>query len=229
MAESTRQWRRRFDPGDVRELTSEINDGIIAVAGMGLGLAGAGISWWMAHAVILISSLAGALSVFGVQLGEAFAEREAQQSMADEEQRLLELSPAEEIKELSDWFEAKGVTPETAQKVAEEMSEADALSSQLLMEYGIDEVISSKKAWLLAARAGVAFLIGSLTPVLVTLLAPTTWRSEYTILTAIGALSLTSVFLAFLGRSNFRFTLFRTLSLGLGTMALSYFLGDWLL
>lgn len=229
MAERVVPWWRRFDPGDVRELTTEINDGIIAVAGMGLGLAGAGVSWWTAHAIVLLSSAAGALSVFGVKLGESFAEREAQQSMIVEEQRLLELSPEEEIRELAGWFEEKGVSAETSRRVAEEMSAADALSAQLQLEYGIEEVITSKTAWKLASRAGLAFLFGSLVPVLVTICVPAVWRSEYTILTAGLSLALTSAALSLMGRSNFWFTLARTLSLGLGAMALSYFLGDWLL
>lgn len=229
MAKDAGPWWRRFDPDDVRETMTEINDGIIAVAGMALGLAGAEVSMHTAKVIILISSLAGALSVFGVKLGEAFAERESQMATVAEEQRLLELSPEEEVAELAEWFEAKGVSPETSHQVAKEMSDADALSAQLALEYGFDEVTTSKAAWWLALRAGLAFLLGSLTPILaVYFVADRAWRQEHTVITAVIALTLTSALLSWLGRSRLLYTIVRTLALGLGTLGLAYLLGDML-
>ncbi len=208
---------------------TETNDGIIAVAGMGLGLAGAEITLPSARVIILVSSVAGALSVFGVKVSEGLAEREAQLSLAAEEQRLLELSPEEEIAELAEWFEDKGVTPDTAHAVAEEMSAKDALAAKLQLEFGIEKVTTPLSAWGLALRAGVAFLMGSLIPVLVTFLTPNSWREGYTILTAVVALTVTSAILAMLGRARFWFAVFRTLALGIGTLALTYLLGDLLI
>lgn len=207
---------------------TETNDGIIAVAGMGLGLAGAEITLPSARVIVLVSSVAGALSVFGVKLSENLAEREAQLALAAEEQRLLDLSPEEEVAELAEWFEERGVTPDTARAAAEEMSARDALSAQLQLEYGIDRVATPMSAWGLSLRAGVAFLLGSLIPVLVTFLTPNSWREGYTIGTAVIALTITSAILAMLGRARFWFTVFRTLALGLGTLALTYLLGDLL-
>lgn len=208
---------------------TEINDGIISVAGMALGLAGAEVGLVSAKTIILISSLAGALSVFGVKLGEAFAERESQMATVAEEQRLLELSPEEEVAELAGWFETKGVSSETSRKVAEEMSEADALSAQLELEYGIHGVTTSRVAWGLALRAGLAFLFGSLAPVLATMFVTDhAWREEHTLITAVVALTLTSALLSWLGRSRLLYTIVRTLALGLGTLGLAYLLGDLL-
>ena len=119
-------------PDTARSRITDVNDGIIAaVAGMSLGLAGAEVSRTTAYAVITISAVVGALSVFGAELGEGFAQREAELATVAEEQRLLELGPEEEIEELVEWFEAKGVSTETSRKVAEELSDADALSAQL--------------------------------------------------------------------------------------------------
>ena len=54
---SEARWWDRFDPADIRERVTEVNDGIIAVAGMGLGLAGADVAASTAYAVIVISAL----------------------------------------------------------------------------------------------------------------------------------------------------------------------------
>lgn len=218
-----------MEPATVRDRVAEVNDGILAVAGMGLGLAGAEVAAGTTYAVVCISALAGALAVFGVRLGETFASREAELATAAEEQRLLELSPDEEIAELAQWFEAKGVSQETARAVAVELSASDALSAQLEIEYGIRELTSSRHAWRDAAVSGVAFAVGSLFPVLVTFLLPITWRVSYTMIVATVSLVVTSVVLSRLGHSNIWFTILRSVAIGLSTLGLTYLLGDWLI
>ena len=47
------------------ERITDVNDGIVAVAGMGLGLAGAEVSAATSYMVISVSTLVGAMSVFG--------------------------------------------------------------------------------------------------------------------------------------------------------------------
>ena len=54
MTQAAGQWARRIDPADVRELMTETNDGIIAVAGLALGLAGAEIGPFSAQLIVLI-------------------------------------------------------------------------------------------------------------------------------------------------------------------------------
>lgn len=225
---SKARWWDRFDPADIRERVTEVNDGIIAVAGMGLGLAGADVAASTAYAVIVISALAGALSVFGVKLGEAFADFEAQQYLAEQERRLLELTPDEEIAELTDWFVAKGVSSETARQVADELSAADALSAQLELEHGIRELASRGAAWQDAVRSGVGFLVGSLAPVVAAYLTPLEWRPDRIIIAAALSLTITSIVLSRLGLSRIWATIARSLAIGLGALVVSYLLGDWL-
>ena len=88
-----RRWWQWIDASYIRELIFQSNDGIMAVAGMALGLIGADVSTLTAVAVVAISTAAGALSIFGTRMGEAFAEREAELATVEEEERLLKLSP----------------------------------------------------------------------------------------------------------------------------------------
>jgi len=228
MTQAAGQWARRIDPADVRELMTETNDGIIAVAGLALGLAGAEIGPFSAQLIVLISSVAGALSVFGVKLGEAMADREAHLAIAAEERRLMERSPDEEMAELADWFTGRGVSPQTARQVARELSAGDGLSAQLQLEYGIEQVTTRRSAWGAALRAGAAFLIGSLGPVLATLFVTSRWRTGYTLITAVLALTITSALLSALGRARFWSTTLRTLGIGLATLAGTFALGQLL-
>ncbi|HMS77365.1 VIT1/CCC1 transporter family protein [Gordonia sp. (in: high G+C Gram-positive bacteria)] len=219
----------RISPDTARSRITDVNDGIMAVAGMSLGLAGAEVSRTTAYAVITISAVVGALSVFGAELGEGFAQREAELATVAEEQRLLELEPEEEIEELVEWFEAKGVSTETSRKVAEELSDADALSAQLEIEYGIRELTSTRDAWAEGFSAGIGFLIGALAPVAIAYLIPFGWREEWTIIAAITSLIVTSFVLASTGGSNIGKTVARSVIMGAGTLAASHFLGDWLI
>lgn len=222
-------WWRRFNPASVQEMVTESNDGIIAVAGMAMGLVGAEVSNVTAMAVITISSVAGALSIFGVKLGQNYAQRESQQSTLREEQRLLELSPQEEVEELSEWFEARGVSENTSLLVAKELSKDNALAVQLELGYGIRAVVSLRFVWMMSIFSGLSFIAGAMIPLSIAYLVPFSWKDEYTIITAMAALVVTSIILAWLGRARFWPTLARTLAVGTTTLGITFFLGDWLI
>lgn len=228
MAKKTHWWRR-FDPANVQEMVTESNDGIIAIAGMALGLIGAEVQTRTAITVITISIVAGALSIFGVKLGQNYAQRESQLATLREEQRLLETSPQEEAEALAHWFETRGVSRNTAVLVATELSEKNALAAQLELEYGIKEVASVRRVWKLSTLSAVFFVLGAFIPLAIAYFAPVAWHDKYTVLAAVVALFLTSVMLAWFGRSKFWPTVFRTLAVGITTLSVTYFLGDWLI
>lgn len=196
---------------------------------MAMGLVGADVGAMTAVAVITMSTAAGALSIFGVTLGQNYAHRESQLATLEEEKRLLEQSPQEEIEELAGWFEAKGVSAQTSLEVAQEMSRENALAAQLELEYGIREVMSVHSVWMNAIFAGLAFVAGAMIPVMIAYLVPFSWRDEYTVVTAVLALTITSVILTWLGKSKFWPTVARTLTVGMATLAITYYLGDWLI
>lgn len=222
-------WWGRFDPANVREMVTESNDGIIAIAGMALGLIGAEVQTGTSIPVIIISIVAGALSIFGVKLGQNYAQRESQLATLREEQRLLDTSPQEEAEELAHWFETRGVSRNTAVLVATELSEANALAAQLELEYGIREVSSVGQVWKLSILSSLFFGLGAFVPLAIAYFAPVTWHDKYTVLAAVVSLFLTSVMLAWLGRSKFWPTVFRTVAVGVTTLLVTYFLGDWLI
>lgn len=229
MPNALARWWRDVDPADLRDRLTDVNDGIIALAGTGLGLAGAEIDPRTSVAVLLLSMTMGAFAVFGVQLCEAMSHREAQQSAVEHEQRLLELTPDQEVAELAAWFEAKGVSAPTSMQVARELSDADALSAQLEIEYGIRELTSKADNWREAVTAGLAFLFGATLPVLAMVIVPLPWRSEFTIAAALTALAVTSIVIARRGYANVYRTALRSLLIGGAALALGYLLGDWVM
>jgi VIT1/CCC1 family predicted Fe2+/Mn2+ transporter len=217
-----RRLRERVEPAAVRERVTDVNDGILAVAGFSEGLVGSGLATESVFGIIAVSALAGSVAVAAARLGEAIADREVQLDLVAEEQRQLALSPEEEVEELAEHFRAKGVSPATARQVAEELSAADALSAQLENEYGIRELTPALQPWLEALGSGLSFLIGAGVPLAVAWLYPGSWLEEFTLLAVLVSLVITALVLARLGQTRIWRTLARSVLIGLGSLGTSY-------
>ncbi|MFT4215479.1 MAG: VIT1/CCC1 transporter family protein, partial [Microbacterium sp.] len=111
---------------------NDANDGIIATASLLQGFAGAGAGDRLLLLAATAATIAGGLSAGGAK----WAEREAEQRLAVEERAELDADLHGEIVELAERWRGKGLTPETAQKVAEELTAHDALAAQFEAEYG---------------------------------------------------------------------------------------------
>jgi VIT1/CCC1 family predicted Fe2+/Mn2+ transporter len=218
----------RVDHARVREHAVDANDGIIASAGIVEGLLGAGAS----SAILLVASLAamvgGGFALAGMRYAETADERDAQLAILEAERRRIALTPAEEEAELAELYRERGLSPELAHAVAAELSAGDALAAHAEAEYGI--VLRDRRTTprTTAVLAGLAFALGAGVPLLVILLAPAAWRSAATIVAVVVALSLTALVTASVGGTSVLRTVFRTVSIGLATMLLTYVGGSLL-
>ncbi|TKV60183.1 hypothetical protein FDO65_00130 [Nakamurella flava] len=198
---STTMQRLGLDRDGASARVVDVNDGIIATGGIVEGLAGAGVG---GQAIVLAAAaalLAGALSLGGAKYAEAAAEREVQFGLLEEERRLLELSPAAELAELAEIYRARGLSPETAARVAEELSATDALRAHAEAEYGISGPTADP--WPVAVGAGLSFALGAAVPLTLVLLTPTPWEGAMVYASTLLALCLTSWIVARVGRTGF--------------------------
>jgi VIT1/CCC1 family predicted Fe2+/Mn2+ transporter len=230
--EAASDWRHRLalrlDPASVRAQVENVNDGILAISGFSQGLQSVGELQNLWSPIMLMASVAGALSIAAVALSSALADRDAEQLAAEEEQRRSELAPDEQIAELAEYYESKGVTPQTARLVAEELTAVDGLSAQLEIE-GFDERTTLGGAIVTSFWAGMAFLLGASVPILISVVAPGGWNDEATAVAVAIALALTSVVLARLGHTRIWQTLLRSVLIGLAALGSSYLVGAALL
>ena len=120
----------------------------------------------------LAATIAGALSVGGAKWAEEATERDAQLATVAYEQRLLAANPEEELAELVEHYTDRGLTPDLAREVAEQLHAADPLAAQLQTEYGIDEIPSARAPVLTGLGAGISFAVGSSIPLLITFVGP---------------------------------------------------------
>jgi len=176
------------------------NDGIVSVAAIVVGVAGA----TSAIAPIITAGAAGLVGgAISMALGEyvsVSSQRDSQRALIDKERAELAQMPDEELAELADIYESKGLSPETARLVATELTAHDALGAHLEAELGIseDDVVSP---WQAAGTSALAFFIGAALPMAAILLPPAGVRVPVTFAAVLIALAVTGASGARIGRS----------------------------
>jgi VIT1/CCC1 family predicted Fe2+/Mn2+ transporter len=208
-----------------RQWAIDANDGIIATAGLLEGFAGAGAQDPVLITAAAAMMIAGSLGLSGAKWAEEASEREAQLALIAEEQAQLNANPDDEIAELAAYWEAKGLEPEVARDVAEQLSAKDALAAQLEYEHGITEPTPRWKPVWIALTSGLAFLLGAAIPLSITILVPVKMEVWAILGAVVISLVATSWIAAKSGRMSVRGTLIRTLSVGIGTLLVSYICG----
>jgi Uncharacterized membrane protein len=177
------------------------NDGIVSVAAVVVGVAGATVD---AAPILTAGSAALIGGAISMALGEyvsVSSQRDSQRALIAKEMRELAEMPEAELAELTGLYEAKGLRPETARQVAEELTAHDALGAHLSAELDIDpdDVVSP---WHAAFASAIAFMIGGLLPFLAILLPPSALRVPVTFVAVLLALAITGAVGARIGGSG---------------------------
>ncbi|HEY5874894.1 MAG TPA: VIT1/CCC1 transporter family protein [Ilumatobacteraceae bacterium] len=222
--------RARFrDASAYRSWTIEANDGIIATAGLLFGFAGAGASNRVLLFTATAATIAGGLSVGGASWAEHSAERDAQLLYAKRESDALATDPHGELEELTRHWEERGLSPETAEEVARQLSAHDALAAQLEWEYSFVQPMPATFPIWSGLGAGLAYIVGALVPLLITYFAPVDVEPWAILAAVVVTLVLSSLLAARTGQLMPRRMLARTLIVGVLTLAVSYAAGEFLL
>jgi VIT1/CCC1 family predicted Fe2+/Mn2+ transporter len=214
------------DRESLRSWTQVANDGIIATAGILEGFAGAGASNRTLITAATTATIVGMLTVGGAEWAEAAAEREAQLAAADEETADIARQPDVEHAELVAYYEAKGLTPQLARAVADQLMEHDAVDAQLESEHGILEIMSRADTVRAGVGSAIAYLLGAAIPLIVTVVVPVAAERSLILAAVFFSLIVTSSIGARTGHMKLTRTLARALTVGLGTLAVSYVAGS---
>jgi VIT1/CCC1 family predicted Fe2+/Mn2+ transporter len=210
----------------LRSWTQIANDGIVATAGILEGFAGAGASGRTLITAATTATIAGMLSVGGAEWAEAAAERDGQLTAAHEEATEIARQPDVEHAEVVAYYEEKGLTPQLAREVADQLMAHDAVDAQLESEHGILEIMSRGETVQAGIGSAIAFLVGAAIPLIVTVVVPAAVETSLILAAVFVSLIVTSSIGARTGHMNLPRTLARALTVGLGTMAVSYLAGN---
>ena len=167
-----REWHRSDRIGWLRAAVLGANDGVISTASLMVGVAATGAT----PAAVLTAGIAGlAAGAMSMAAGEYVSvQSQADTERADiaRETRELEQQPELEQAELTAIYRQRGLDPQLARQVAEQLMAKDALSAHVRDELGITEALRARPVQAALASAG-SFAAGAVVPITATLLSPT--------------------------------------------------------
>jgi len=147
------------------------NDGLLSTTSIVIGVAAAQPDRHSIVLAALAGMIAGAMSMAAGEYVSVSSQEDTEKADLLREKRELEEMPEVELKELAKIYERRGVSKETALRVATELSEHDALAAHAHDELGINEITQAKPFQAAFASFG-SFALGALLPFAVSMLAP---------------------------------------------------------
>ncbi|MFI5265554.1 MAG: VIT family protein [Candidatus Levyibacteriota bacterium] len=228
--------REAFDPNEPNfaSTTSKLNwlrasvlgadDGIVSMAGLVLGVAGATSSQSVILAAGIAGLMAGAISMAAGEYVSVSSSRDTEKALLKKEHHELRTNPDAELLELAVIYERKGLSPKTAMIVAKEFTAHDAFAAHVDAELNIDPE-NLTNPWHAAVASAISFLLGALIPLTAIILPPISLRIPFTVGAVVIALAVTGVVSAKIGgASPYRATA-RVVAGGVIAMAITYGVG----
>lgn len=228
--------REAFDPNEphlsstvsklnwLRASVLGANDGIVSMAGLVLGVAGATNSQSIILAAGIAGIIAGAISMAAGEYVSVSSSRDTEKALLKKERHELRINPDAELLELAIIYERKGLSPKLAMSVAKELTARDAFAAHVDAELNIDPE-NLTNPWHAAIASAVAFLLGALIPVTAILLPPAGLRLPFTVAAVVVALGATGYVSARIGGAGASRAIFRVVTGGVLAMAITYGVG----
>jgi len=203
------------------------DDGIVSVAGIVVGVAGATSARGPIFTAGLAGLVAGAVSMALGEYVSVSSQRDSELAQLAQEKRELAETPKQELAELTALYEAKGLSAATASTVAAELTARDPLAAHLDAELHIDpdDLAHPIQA---AGASAASFVSGALLPLLAILLPPSSLRVPVTFVAVLVALGLAGALSARVGGSNPRRAVLRVVIGGALGLAFTYGIGHLL-
>jgi VIT1/CCC1 family predicted Fe2+/Mn2+ transporter len=149
------------------------NDGLISTSSLVVGVAAAQADRGPVLLAAVAGMVAGALSMAAGEYVSVSSQADTEQAELARERRELASSPELEREELRGLYVSRGLTPELAGQVADQLTAHDALGAHARDELGLSEIMRARPVQAALASAG-AFSVGAALPVVLVALAPLT-------------------------------------------------------
>lgn len=187
--------------GWLRAAVLGANDGIVSIASLIIGVAAASTTVNEIVLAGVAGLVAGAMSMAAGEYVSVSSQSDTEKADIALEQYHLDRDIDFELQELTDIYIKRGLQPELASQVAEELMAHDALDAHLRDELDLHERTNAKPIQAAFTSAGM-FTVGASIPLAATIIAPagqiipTVAASSLLALAALGAEA------AYLGRAN---------------------------
>jgi VIT1/CCC1 family predicted Fe2+/Mn2+ transporter len=177
--------------GWLRAAVLGANDGLVSTASLIVGVAAASSGKPEIVVAGLAGLAAGAMSMAAGEYVSVSSQSDTEDADLERERRELADDPAAELTELAEIYKGRGVDPDLAQKVAEQLTASDALKAHAREELGITEAGAARPVQA-ALTSAATFAVGAALPLAVAVATPI----EHVI---VGVSAASMLFLAILG------------------------------
>jgi VIT1/CCC1 family predicted Fe2+/Mn2+ transporter len=212
--------------GWLRAAVLGANDGIVSVSSLVVGVAAADPS----PRAILIAGVAGlvagAMSMAAGEYVSVSSQSDTERADIERERIALQETPEAELSELVAIYRQRGLSQNTAEAVARELTENDALGAHILDELGLSEVHTANPLQA-ALASGATFSIAAAIPVLAAFLVPVSAIIPTVLVVTIIALAVLGALGAKAGAAPLMPAVLRVVGWGVFAMAVTACVG-WL-
>lgn len=201
------------------------NDGIISIAGVVIGVASATNNILIIFLSGLSAILAGAFSMAGGEYVSVSTQKDTEEAAVAREQSLLKQDVELAKQSLYAAYIHNGECETSAQILTEKAFLKNPLKALVEEKYGI-EYEEFTNPWHAAISSFIAFVVGSLPPMLSIIVFHSDYRIAATIVIVVISLLLTGYTSAKLGKAPTKTAMIRNLCIGLLTMGVTYLFGQ---
>ncbi len=160
--------------GWLRAAVLGANDGILSTASLVLGVASAHRNRGNILVAGVAGLVAGAMSMAAGEYVSVHSQADVEKADLDLERREIESDSAGEHRELADIYIARGLDPQLANQVAEQLMAHDAVGAHARDELGFTETLSARPMQAALASAA-SFAIGGAMPILIAAVTRESW------------------------------------------------------
>jgi len=200
------------------------NDGIVSVASIVVGVAGASNSPGFILTAGVAGLVAGALSMAVGEYVSVSTQRDTERALLEKERIELATVPELELEELTHIYEHKGLSRETAERVAHELTAHDVFAAHAEAELHIDPN-QLADPWHAAFASMVSFFSGGVIPLVAIVLPPASFRIPVTFVAVLIVLIITGTLSAYAGGSSKTRATLRVVLGGVIAMAITFGIG----
>lgn len=200
------------------------NDGIVSIAGLVVGVAGATTDVNIIFLSGMAGVVAGAISMAAGEYVSVSSQRDTEKALLVHERKELDESPEKELMELKQLYKDQGLSEKTATLAAKELTERDVLAAHTTMELGITPG-QLTNPWHAAIASAGSFLVGAAIPMVAILAFPSAIRIPATFGSVVFALVITGVLSAVVGGARPGRATVRVVFGGMLAMIVTFFVG----
>lgn len=187
--------------GWLRAAVLGANDGLISTSSLVVGVAAAATTRDPVLVAALAGLVAGALSMAAGEYVSVSSQADTERADLERERGELAASPEHEHAELAGIYVNRGLTPELARQVADQLTAHDALGAHARDELGLSEIARARPIQAALASAA-AFAIGAALPLLLVLFVPLAMLTPMVIGSSLPLLAVLGGIAARLGRAS---------------------------